>query len=107
MFVNKLTDSDGEATETQVWLDFSFDCGYMSRENRDRFTAGYEEVGKMLSGMMNDPGKFAPRACESCNCFLLSAFCLLLFLRRTFGGIARRLPRVQAAQQCRRVGDSF
>jgi len=60
MFVNKLTDSDGEATETQVWLDFAFDCGYMSKTNRDRLTAGYEEVGKMLGGMMTNASKFAP-----------------------------------------------
>jgi len=60
MFVSKLTDSDGEATETQVWLDFALDCGYMSQDNRDRLTAGYEEVGKMLSGMMAHPEKFAP-----------------------------------------------
>lgn len=58
-FVSKLTDSDAEATETQVWIDFSFDCGYLSKENRDRLTAGYEEVGKMLSGMIADPHKFA------------------------------------------------
>ena len=32
MFVSKLADSDGEATETQVWLDFCFDCGYMSKK---------------------------------------------------------------------------
>lgn len=64
MLVNKLTDSDGEATETQVWLDFAFDCGYMSQENRDRLTAGYEEVGKMLSGMMAAPERFAPRGRE-------------------------------------------
>ena len=61
MLVSKLTDSDGEATETQVWLDFALDCGYMSQDNRDRLTAGYEEVGKMLSGMMAHPEKFAPR----------------------------------------------
>jgi len=60
MLVNKLTDCDGEATETQVWLDFSLDCGYMSRENYDHLTAGYEEVGRMLSGMMANPDKFAP-----------------------------------------------
>jgi len=60
MLVNKLTDSDGEATETQVWLDFALDCGYMSQDNRDRLTAGYEEVGKMLSGMIAHPEKFAP-----------------------------------------------
>ena len=31
VFLNKLSDSDGEATETQVWLDFALDCGYLSR----------------------------------------------------------------------------
>jgi four helix bundle protein len=60
MLVNKLTDCDGEATETQVWLDFALDCGYMSQEDHDRLTKGYEEVGKMLSGMMANPKRFAP-----------------------------------------------
>jgi four helix bundle protein len=60
MLVNKLTDCDGEATETQVWLDFALDCGYMSKEKHDRMIEGYEEVGRMLSGMMADPKRFAP-----------------------------------------------
>lgn len=60
MFINKLTDCDGEATETQVWLDFALDCGYMSKENHHHLTSGYEEVGRMLSGMMANPTKFAP-----------------------------------------------
>src|SRR5712692_1975557 len=30
MFASKLADSDAEATETQVWLDFARDCGYLS-----------------------------------------------------------------------------
>ena len=59
-FVSKLTDCDAEATERQVWVDFAFDCGYLSRENHDHLTEGYEEVGRMLSGMMADPAKFAP-----------------------------------------------
>lgn len=62
VFINKLTDCDGEATETQVWLDFSLDCGYLSKQNYDRLTSGYEEVGRMLSGMMANPEKFAPSA---------------------------------------------
>jgi four helix bundle protein len=60
MLVNKLTDCDGEATETQVWLDFSLDCGYMCQEDYDRLTRGYEEVRKMLFGMMANPKRFAP-----------------------------------------------
>jgi four helix bundle protein len=60
MLVNKLTDCDGEATETQVWLDFALDCGYLSQETHDRLIKGYEEVGRMLQGMISNPSRFAP-----------------------------------------------
>jgi four helix bundle protein len=60
MFVSKLADADAEATETQVWLDFSRDCGYLYEEIRVKLLAGYEGVGKMLSGMMANPEKFKP-----------------------------------------------
>lgn len=43
MLVNKLTDCDGEATETQVWLDFALDCGYVSKEKHDQLTAGMKK----------------------------------------------------------------
>lgn len=62
MFVSKLADSDGEAAETQVWLDFARDCGYMPANRRDELTKGYEEVGKMLGTMMSMPEKFTPRS---------------------------------------------
>src|SRR5215813_9904430 len=48
MLVSKLTDCDGEATETQVWLDFALDCGYLSKANHSQLTKGYEELGRML-----------------------------------------------------------
>ena len=60
MFINKLTDCDGEASETQVWIDFALDCGYISKENHDRLTAGYQEVGKMLSSMIAHHERFKP-----------------------------------------------
>ncbi|MFN2491480.1 MAG: four helix bundle protein [Pyrinomonadaceae bacterium] len=60
MLISKLTDCDGEATETQVWLDFALDCGYISKENHHYLIAGYEEVGRMLSGMIANPRRFAP-----------------------------------------------
>jgi len=62
MFVSKLADADGDATETQVWLDFARDCKYMTLECRDELTQGYQEVGKMLGTMMSMPEKFMPRA---------------------------------------------
>jgi four helix bundle protein len=58
MFVSKLADADGEATETQVWIDFAYDCGYISKEKQETFTRGYEEVGRMLGGMIATPDKF-------------------------------------------------
>jgi four helix bundle protein len=60
-FVNKLTDCDAEGAETQVWIDFAFDCGYLSRENHDRLISRYEEVGRMLGGMLNNPERFLSR----------------------------------------------
>ncbi len=60
-FVNKLSDSDGEATETQVWLEFSKDCGYLSVDDYQKLTKEYEEVGRMLGGMILHPEKFTPR----------------------------------------------
>jgi four helix bundle protein len=61
MFVSKLADCDGEATETQVWLDFTRDCGYLSEENHKRLSEGYCEVGRMLSSMISHPEKFCPK----------------------------------------------
>jgi four helix bundle protein len=60
-FVYKLTDCDAEAAETQVWIDFAFDCGYLSRENHDRLISRYEEVGRMLGAMLNNPERFLSR----------------------------------------------
>src|SRR5215831_16635159 len=51
-FVSKLADADGEGTESQVWTDFAFDCGYWSKDIAAVLTAGYGEVGRMLGSMM-------------------------------------------------------
>src|SRR6202171_6238407 len=59
MFVSKMADADGEATETQVWLDFAAACEYLSQKRRLELVAGYEEVGRMLGGMIAHPEKFS------------------------------------------------
>ena len=60
MFVSKLADADGEATETQVWLDFARDCNYLLPIHHAELIKVYEEIGKMLGTMMSMPEKFAP-----------------------------------------------
>jgi len=58
IFVNKFADALGEESETEIWLDFSRDCGYINNEKHDYFLNEYEEVRKMLISMMNNPEKF-------------------------------------------------
>jgi four helix bundle protein len=58
MFVSKLADADAEATETQVWLDFACDCGYLEPAQHSALIQSYEEVGRMLGSMLTQPEKF-------------------------------------------------
>lgn len=60
-FTSKVTDADGEASETMVWLDFSWACGYIDENVHNELYQEYEEVGKMLGSMANNPEKFLPR----------------------------------------------
>lgn len=59
MFVSKLIDCSGEASETEVWLDFSKDLKYISEEKYLSFIGLYEEINKMLFSMINTPEKFS------------------------------------------------
>ena len=58
MFVSKMSDADGEGTETQVWIDLAQACGYISEQLQMEWRNGYEEVGRMLGGMMAHPDRF-------------------------------------------------
>jgi len=57
-FSLKITDCMGENSETLVWLDFSLNCKYISKETYNQLIALNEEVGKLLSYMLNNPEKF-------------------------------------------------
>src|SRR5437667_9615644 len=55
-FVSKLTDCDGENSETDSALDFARDCSYISTEQHKKLTAECAEIGRMLHGMMKKAG---------------------------------------------------
>jgi four helix bundle protein len=57
-FFNKLTDSDGENSETQVWLQFALSCNYITSESFSLLMSDCDEVGKLIGYMMANPGKF-------------------------------------------------
>lgn len=60
-FRSKITDADGECSETLVWLDFSKDCHYISTEQYRQLVDEYEQIGKMLGKMIQEPHKFLPK----------------------------------------------
>jgi four helix bundle protein len=57
-FVSKLSDCDGENSETDSSLDFARDCGYITAQQHTELTTLCEEVGKMLGSMINRPESF-------------------------------------------------
>ena len=60
-FVNKLTDCDGENSETDSSLDFALDCKYMTSAQHADLAARCREVGRMLGSMIIAPYPFLIR----------------------------------------------
>ncbi|MEK0337852.1 MAG: four helix bundle protein [Nitrosopumilus sp.] len=60
-FTSKMTDADGEASETTVWLDFAKEFKYIESEVHSALCSEYDEVGKMLGSMADNPEKFIPK----------------------------------------------
>lgn len=58
-FIAKMTDADGEASETMVFLDFAKDCHYINEIDYGNLTKKYLEVGRMLGGMAKYPERFS------------------------------------------------
>lgn len=57
-FKSKLSDADGENSETQLWLDFAVACKYISEEKNNELMSKSLEIGKLINYMMNNPRKF-------------------------------------------------
>ena len=58
-FVSKLSDSDTEAAETEVHLDFALRCGYLNSETHKKLRDHSDHICRQLRKMMND----APSCC--------------------------------------------
>lgn len=53
-FVSKLSDSDGEAAETEVHLDFALRCGYLDAQTYAKLRDHYDHICRQLTNMMDD-----------------------------------------------------
>jgi four helix bundle protein len=54
-FVSKLSDSEAEAAETQVWLEFAVECKYVNRDAAAEVYRDYDAIIGMLVTMINKP----------------------------------------------------
>ena len=54
-FINKLNDAEGEAGETQTWLEFSVQCEYLDREIGLELYQVYDNIIGKLVTMENNP----------------------------------------------------
>ncbi len=43
----------GSCDETRVWLEFAKDLGYLPEGEYERFSERYQEIGRMLRGVLN------------------------------------------------------
>ena len=50
-FISKLNEADGEAAETQNWLDFALACGYINEVTYQSLYSKYDEILGMLVSM--------------------------------------------------------
>jgi four helix bundle protein len=57
-FVSKLTDCDGENSETDSSLDFALSAGYISPEQHRQLVGRCAELGRMLGSMISRPQPF-------------------------------------------------
>jgi four helix bundle protein len=58
-FIAKLIDAAGEAGETETWISFAKDFGYISETQHKEIASRYDEVNRMLYGMIEKAGKFS------------------------------------------------
>jgi four helix bundle protein len=57
--VSKLNDAEGEAAETQTWIQFAVECGYANAESTRAIYAEYDSIIAMLVNMQNHPEDWA------------------------------------------------
>lgn len=58
LFINKLVDADGEAAETQTWIQFAVKCGYLKRDTAADLYREYDDIIGMLVKMYTQPDQW-------------------------------------------------
>jgi four helix bundle protein len=54
-FLIRLSDAEAEAAETQVWLEFSVQCGYLRKETGEELSSTCDHILGKIVGLINTP----------------------------------------------------
>ncbi|WP_459903574.1 four helix bundle protein [Desulfosarcina cetonica] len=57
-FVSKLSDAEAEAAETQVWIEFTYKCGYLREDQAKALDESYENIQGKIVNMIKQPEKW-------------------------------------------------
>lgn len=57
-FIAKLSDSEAEACETQIWLDFAFRCNFIDKNTEINISKQYDHILSQLVSMINESEKW-------------------------------------------------
>jgi four helix bundle protein len=57
-FVSKLSDADAEAAESQVWVTFAHECGYLTAGQHADLSDGCDHICSQLCLMMRDADRW-------------------------------------------------
>ena len=63
-FASKLSDSEGEAEETRVWLELAFRWGYISKADSDDLDQKYDAIIGQLVRMIEHPDQWTIRTAK-------------------------------------------
>jgi four helix bundle protein len=64
-FIAKLKESEGDACETQVWIEFARQCHYMDEDLCKELDGAYGQIIGQLCRMMDQPDKWLLRKSQN------------------------------------------
>jgi four helix bundle protein len=62
-FISKLSDSEGEAEETRVWIEFACRCGYLAPPVASELDNEYDKILGQLVRMISEPNQWVIPRC--------------------------------------------
>ena len=60
-FISKITDCDGENSETETWLNFAKDCQYITINKYNDLVEKNNRIGQMLGNMITKANLFCKK----------------------------------------------